>query len=357
MRYLLIDGSNLACRCSFANSALRNSDNIPTGVHYGFMQSLIGLKQKFSDYQFLVVWDGKSKRRVLEANNGVKANIVPEGYKENRKRGEELPQELKDFYAQAPFLKRGIGQTGIPQIQLNDFEADDIVASYCNLLKNDNEIICMTSDSDYIQLLDKNVKIWDGMKQREITRESWETENGLKVEQYLDVAALMGDNSDNIFGVPSVGEKTAIKEIKEHGTWQNVIAAHEKEYADARTKYPDLHTLQDGTDWKKIFEDKLQTIKTDPEKENSRLKYPEITWGIPYTGVLLAFEQKKIKMPKTTLMILIFQERINLAYSLKQMDYILELPEIVPEKVDRDKLLEYFDYYGIETLKSAVVLF
>ena len=102
MKYLLIDGNNLAVRASFANSELKNQDGIPTGAHFGVFQSLITLKKRFKEYQFLMVWDGKSKRRVEEAKKGVERGAVPSGYKENRPKGEEMPKPLLDFYSQSP---------------------------------------------------------------------------------------------------------------------------------------------------------------------------------------------------------------------------------------------------------------
>lgn len=353
MKYLLIDGNNLAVRCSFANEALKNSDGIPTGVHYGFFQSLMSIKPKFKDYQMLIVWDGKSKRRMEESAIGVQNGIIPELYKGNRKKGEEMQQPLIDFYAQAPYLQRAIGQTGIPQIRLSDYEADDVVASYCNLLKGENEVVCLTSDGDYFQLLDSNVTLFDGMKNKKTTKESYWAEYEITPEQHIDVGAFMGDDGDNIFGVDGWGIKTAVKEIKKYGSWQNVIKAYESEYSELRKKYIDLHEslLPNARDQFK----KLSEQKSNPDKENSRLKYPGIYWGIPYSGVAWAFDNGDIKMPKTTLMALMFQSRVELAYSLKKMDdNIPNLPEIQNGEMNRERLLEYFDYYDIETLKDGL---
>lgn len=352
MKYLFIDGNNLAVRNAFASSELKNKDGISTGVHYGVMQSLIGAKAKFRDYQMLIVWDGKSKRRMEESAIGVEAGIIPELYKANRKK-EEMPKPLQDFYDQSPYLQRGIAQTGIPQIRLNDFEADDVIASYCNLLKDNNEIVCLTSDGDYLQLLDKNVSLYDGMKRKQTTKESFVAEFGLLPCQHIDVGALMGDPGDNIFAVDGWGIKTAVKEVKKHGTWQKVIEAYEKEYGKLREKYIDLHEsmLPDAIENFK----KLSEMKSNPDKENSRLKYPGIYWGIPYSGVAWAVENGDVKMAKTVLMALMFQKRVKLAYSLKKMDgNISGLPAIEQGVFNRERLMEYFDYYDIETLVGGI---
>ena len=347
MKYLIIDGNNLAIRSSFANGELKNRDGIPTGVHYGVFQSLRNLGEKFPDYQFLIVWDGKSERRIAEANNGVKKGLIKSGYKENRLcKPEEQRQELRDFYNQAPYLKKGIHQAGIPQIKLNKFEADDVISTYCKLLRNDNEIVLVTSDKDYFQLLHPNVKIWDGMKNKMIVEDEWKKEINISPSQFIDVGALMGDTTDNIFGLPSWGEKTSLKAIQKSGTYQSVLKELHDQYDNLRINNPDI---TDENEFKR-----LAGMKTPKEKS----KYPEISINMPFTGVALAIEDKKIKsIPKTDLMALIFEERVPLAYSLKKMDDNIDgLPEIKGFVPNRDRLMEYFDYYDMESLKDEIDL-
>ena len=345
MKYLLIDGNNLAVRCAFANEALRSTQGIPTGVHFGVFQSLIKLKQQYPDYQFLISWDGHSTRRIKESKEAVEKKLIKSGYKENRDK-ENLPQPLKDFHDQSLFLKKAIDQTGIPQIRYEDQETDDVINSYCSLLKKDNEIVCVTSDSDYIQLLDTNVTIYDSMKQKVTTKESWESENGIKIEQYLDMCALTGDTSDNIFGVYGVGDKTALEMIKEHGSWQKVMEAYHREIDPLRLTYPDLKD--------KEFEE-LAKMGLDPSNPKKKAKYPGITINTPFTGVAMALENKSVKkIAKTTLMTLMFEKTVELAYSLSKMDIIENLPEIKQGIFCKEKILEYFNYYDIQSLKSDV---
>lgn len=346
MKHLLIDGNNLAIRASFANESLSTKDGTPTGVHYGVMNSLINLKQRYPDYQMLLVWDGKSKRRIAEAEEGVKRGVVSSGYKANRKKDEQ-PKPLLDFYSQAPFLKRAIEQTGIPQIRLDDFETDDLIASYCYKLKCDNNIICVTSDQDYFQLLDSNVSVYDGMKQKLITKDEWVIENKIQPILHIDIGALCGDAGDNIEGVPSIGEKTALKMVQEFGGWENVLVAYKKQFTPYRVNFPDLQDTEFNT---------LKGMKTEKGKD----KYPEITINMPFTGVALAIEEKKIKdkIPKSMIMAVMFEERIRLAYSLKKMDCnIAPLPDIVNGKPDIEKLEEYCDFYEMDSLKPFLDVF
>lgn len=359
MKYLLIDGNNLAIRSAFANEELSTQDGIPTGVHYGVFQSLITLREKFPSHEILIVWDGKSKRRMEESNEGVKEGLIKSAYKENRKKDEQ-PQPLLDFYEQAPFLKKGIEQTGIPQIRLHSYEADDIAGSYAKQL--DGEIVLVTSDKDYYQLLDDRISVWDGMKDELVTLDSFRNSFGITPAQYIDVGALMGDTGDNIHGIPGWGEKTALKAIQDYGNFLEVIKHLHETYKDIREQYPDVKGEE--------FE-RLRNIRTPAEQKKFdagqewKGKYPEIKEWMPYTGVALAFEDgtwkpsKELKKGlKNNLLALMFEKRVKLAYSLKKMDTDIEdLPEIKGGELNREKLMEYFDYYDIDSLKQSIGVF
>jgi len=359
MKYLLIDGNNLAIRSAFANEELSAQNGIPTGVHYGVFQSLITLRERFPEHKILIVWDGKSKRRMEESKEGVQEGLISSPYKANRKKDEQ-PQPLLDFYEQAPFLKKGLAQTGIPQIRLHSFEADDLIGSYSKSL--DGDIVMVTSDKDYFQLLSESVQMWDIGKDVMVTESSFKLLMGITPEQHVDVGALMGDNGDNIFGIPSWGEKTALKAIQEHGSWQAVIDDIRKRYESLRVQYPDVKGA--------AFE-KLRNIRTPAEQkkfdagQDWKGKYPEIQEWMPFTGVALAFEDKTWtpskelkKGIKNNLLALMFEKRVKLAYSLKKMDTDIEdLPTIETGDLDRGKLIEYFDYFDIETLKDSVGVF
>jgi 5'-3' exonuclease len=350
MKYLLIDGNNLAVRAAFANEGLKNVDGIPTGVHFGVFQSLINLKQKFPDHKILIAWDSKSKRRMEESTDAVKQGIIPDAYKENRKK-DEIPQPLQDFYKQSPFLQKGIGQVGLPQVRMIGFEADDVIASYVKALKASAEdVVVVTSDKDYYQILDSNVRLWDGMKMAEVTYDNWKLEWGIEPSQWVDVGALMGDNGDNIYGVPGWGEKTACKVIKKYGTWAKALDHFRDEYGKERITHPDLRDV-DGGDVQFAYLQKKVS-------EKGRLVYPDISIDMPYTGVLLAFDQDKIDGSKSEIMALMFERRIKLAFSLKKMDDdIAELPEFDKTPINKTKLEEYFDFYDIKTLQNAMGLF
>jgi 5'-3' exonuclease len=348
MKYLLIDGNNFAIRNAFANEGLETSDGIPSGVHFGVFQSLIGVKRSYPEHIVLFCWDGRSKRRMAETTAAVESGMITSVYKANRPK-DDLPKPLKDFFEQSKYLKKGLETAGIPQIRLKDFEADDVVASYCTLLRDDHEVVCVTNDKDYYQLLHENVTMskWSGGDETVITKESFMEEFGITPDQHVEVGALMGDTGDNIFGIPGWGEKTALKAIQQLGNWQNVLNQYKKDLGDLRDQYPDL---KDSPDEFK----RLKDIKTKTEKD----KYPEITIDMPYTGVTLAVEDKKIKaIKKTVLLALMHEERVGLAYSLKKMDCeIPDLPSIPNDSESNEsRLREYFEFYEIKEIAEEAV--
>jgi len=343
MNYLLIDGNNLAIRSAFANDYMTNSAGVASGAHYGFFNSLLNLKKKFPDHQMLVAWDSSSKRRKEESRKATEQGLIKEGYKENRKKG-EMPKPLVDWFETGHHLKNALNKTGIPQITVPGFEADDVIATYCENLKEGNEIIVVTSDKDFYQLLDESVIVWDGMKEDYITKKTFEEEYGITPLQHVHVGALMGDTSDNIFGVPGWGEKTAIAAIKEKGSWEALIDELEKQFANEEEVYSALT--------KEEFDE-----LSKKETPKGKLVYPEIYEGQPHIGLLKGFDNKKIKMPKKDMMLLLFKDRVKLAFSLKEMDKdISDLPEIrsLDDDKDKAKLLEYFAYYDIVSLVERI---
>ena len=349
MQYLLIDGNNLGVRAAFANESLTNSDGIPSGVHYGVFNSLITLKKRYPNAQMLIAWDGKSEYRVNLSKVAHNKGLVPDIYKGNRKK-DELPKALANFYSQSDYLKKGIGTVGIPQIFYKEHEADDVLATYAKTLSDEHDVIIITSDKDYYQMLKPNVVIYDGMKQVTISEYDFKNNTGLEPSQWVDVGALMGDSGDNIFGVPGWGDKTAIKEIIKYKTYTGVIEAYEKLHGHLRVTYPDLNSS--------IVEDveKFEEL-ANAKSEKGKLIYPEIDIRMLYTGVLYAHYKGLVKVPKAELMLLVFKERVNIAYKLKKSIDNINVPEIVEQEKNEARLMEYFDTYDIDSLRNSVSVF
>ena len=345
MKYLFIDANNLAIRSAFANKDLKDSNGVFTGIHYGFFRALISLRKKFSDYTFVICWDGKSKRRMQLSAENVEKRIIASAYKANREKN-KTDQKFIDFFKQLPQLQEAISYTGIQQVFLPDYEADDVIAAYCKKLRDENQIVASTNDHDYYQILHDNVSIWDGLKLKMVTRQDFENKYKIKPEQYVDVGALMGDNGDNIISIPSWGDKTAFEEIQKHGTYKNVLDYYIKQYAHLEDKFPSIESMLD-----------LESLKLQETKSGKR-KYSDLYYGMPFSGVVLALEQGKIKpMPQKVVMLLLYQERLDVAYSLKKMDDDIEVPEIKKDEPKIEKLQEYFGKYSIKSLNQDTGVF
>lgn len=325
-----------------------NSDGICTGAIYGVLNSLIGLKTRYPDYQFLMAWDGKSEYRLKLSKDSVEKGIIEDHYKSNRK---DIPKPLADFYLIADYLKKGIDTLGIPQIRYENYEADDVLATYAKILGKDNEVILVTSDKDYYQMLSKNVSIYDGMKQQVITEYDFKNMTGLNPIQWVDVGALMGDDGDHIEGVPGWGDKTAIKEVLKYGTVEEIISSYIQSFGHLRDKYPDLDK-NNIEDMKKF--DELKSAKS----EKGISLYNGVRIDMPYSGVLSAYHDGKVKMTKTILMCLLFQDRIRLAYKLKKsIDDIPNLPEICEQEKNMERTMEFLKVYEINSLVNKIMVF
>ena len=373
---LLIDGNNLAISCAFVhnlsvqidgqpetssdiaadlgtvkpevelvNTLQESADGgpimntFPTGVLHGFFSSLASIRKTYSDHYCVVVWDGGNQRRVAATRLAVDNNIVPELYKENRHK-KDAPQEILDFMKQKPELRNAISLTDIPQILIANEEADDVIASYVTQYAEhcDSIIIC-TSDKDYYQLLSDKVRL---LRNGNLFGVHWfRKEFGINPLQWVDVGALCGDSGDNIFGIPSWGDRTAINAVIQHGSCERVMEALHREMDELRETYPDLDA--DGLS-------ELQKIKLPSGKQ----KYPQIYNHTPFTGVAMAIEKKLLKKPKTTLLALMFEQRVHLAKQLKAMKLDLKVPTLpgwknaAPwKRADQTKFQEFCDKYKL----------
>lgn len=332
MKLLIIDGNNLAIRTAFTNCELsaqiNTSDNadlhpdnifesgerFPTGVFHGFFRTIVMLRKSYPEHNFVIAWDGGNTRRTTLTDPAVAKGIIPSGYKANRKTEEEPKIEIANFLKQKEDLRKALSFTNIPQIVVKDEEADDIAASYVGKYEKDCEqIILFTTDKDYYQLLSPEVSV---LRANDfVTEETFTSQYGIPPKSWVDVGALMGDDSDNIFGVPGWGEKTAIAAIQQNKSFESTYESFHKECDELRVKYPDLS----GTEIEALTKLKSPTGK---------FKYPGISEKTPFTGVALAIENKAIKKPKSVINALMHEERARLAKVLKKMVLDLPLPNL-----------------------------
>lgn len=212
-KFVLIDGSSLMHRAFYALPILTSSRGEYTNALYGFAMMLYKLIENTSPTAMAVAFD---KSRITFRTG------MYEGYKANRS---QTPPELKEQFATVQEL---IGSMGIPVLEADGYEADDIIGTLATKAEGEGyETIIVTGDRDALQLLSPTTHVM--FTRRGVTDIDWYDEKafeatyGLKPHQLIDMKGLMGDSSDNIPGVPGIGEKTALKLLKEFGSVEAVL--------------------------------------------------------------------------------------------------------------------------------------
>lgn len=211
-KVMLIDGSSLIFRAFFALPNLTNADGVMTNGVYGFLTMYFRAVDEYKPDYILVAFDKKTKTfRHKEF----------EDYKANR---DKAPNELNYQFG---ILKDILDSLNVKYLDIDGYEADDIVGTFSKIAKDEGlETVIITGDKDYFQLVNDDVIVYltrKGISQmEEITEEKIKEDYGLSPKQLIDVKGLMGDKSDNIPGVDGIGEKTAIKFIKQYGSMEDL---------------------------------------------------------------------------------------------------------------------------------------
>ena len=145
-------------------------------------------------------------------------NEIFSDYKANRS---EAPDDL---VPQFDFIRKSVLAFNLPSVELLNYEADDLIATYVNqILDTGDKVTIVSSDKDLMQLYKKDVRIYDPMKNKFINQEDIDKKFGVKPEQIIDVQALAGDPSDNVPGVPGIGIKTASELINKYKNLENLL--------------------------------------------------------------------------------------------------------------------------------------
>lgn len=211
-KFIIIDGSSLMYRAFYALPLLETKKGQYTNAVYGFATMLFKLLENFSPEYIVVAFDkGKITFR----------NEIFDQYKAHRK---ETPSELS---MQIPLIHEFLVAMNITLIEESGFEADDIIGTLANkAAANNKKVLIVTGDKDALQLINDDISVLltkKGISEMlEFDKKLFKETYGLECNQLIDLKALMGDSSDNIPGVPGVGEKTATKLLAEYNTLQNI---------------------------------------------------------------------------------------------------------------------------------------
>ena len=208
-RIFVIDGSSYLYRAFHAMPPLTTSSGKPTGAVKGVTNMLINLKKDSEGSPIIIVFDAKGKTFRNEIYSEYKANRPP------------MPEELREQLKPVKSICKAIG---FPLIEIEGVEADDVISTIALLAKKAKyKCVISSLDKDLMQLVeDPHITMMDTMKHKIFNEEGVFEKFGVKPSQIRDMLALVGDASDNIPGIPKVGQKTAAKWLAEYGNLENI---------------------------------------------------------------------------------------------------------------------------------------
>lgn len=209
-RLILIDGSSFLFRAYHALQHLSSPDGKPTNAIFGVANMLRRLLAEYNSDYFAVVFDAPGKNFRHELYRDYKAHRPP------------MPDDLR---VQIEPLHELIRAMGLPLIMVPAVEADDVLGTLAVYAEQQGfQVVISTGDKDMAQLVNGQIILEDSMSNKRMDIEGVKLKFGVKPSQIIDFLALTGDKSDNIPGIPSVGEKTAAKWLTQYETLDNLIA-------------------------------------------------------------------------------------------------------------------------------------
>ena len=210
----LIDGSGFIFRAFHALPPMTRSDGTPVNAVMGFCNMLIKLIDGTDADHIACIFDYSSKTF---------RNEIYDQYKAQR------PDAPEDLVPQFPLMREAARAFNLPVIEMEGWEADDIIATYTRIAREAGaEVTIVSSDKDLMQLIEDGVVMYDGLKGKEIRAPEVMEKFGVPPDKVVEVQSLAGDSVDNVPGVPGIGIKTAALLINEYGDLENLLAhAHE----------------------------------------------------------------------------------------------------------------------------------
>lgn len=242
-RIFLVDGNSFIYRAFFATPYLATSKGVPTNATFATTNMILKLIKEGNPDSIVVIFDSKVPSFRHEISKEYKAQRKP------------MPSNL---IVQIPYIKEIVESLGIPIIEIEGYEADDVIGTLVQRLKNPSvDIYVVTGDKDLMQFVGDGVYVYDTMKEMIFGEKEVEEKFGVSPSKISDLLALAGDTSDNIPGIPGIGEKTAQALIREFGSIE--------------TLYENIGKLKKESLKKKLVEGKdlaflsknLASIKTD----------------------------------------------------------------------------------------------
>ena len=261
---MLIDGNNLVHRSKITSHPM-TANGEPTHIIYGFFKNLISLieqmKEEYpqSKVKTVVCWDDGYKHRMELSEAAVKEGIIAKTYKEDRRAKKLLATDveklqLEDMKRQANIIAGLLKYTNVMQSRIDDYEGDDVIASMTVKYKAvEDQVVIVTSDKDYYQLLDSNVKIYRPLLQSYYTMDSLKADFGFDhSDQWIDFCSFTGDAGDTIIGVNGFGPVKTLPYIQKFRTVEATLEEFKRISQAAIANYNgDVQALVDAVDAKK----------------------------------------------------------------------------------------------------------
>lgn len=221
-KFVILDASSLIYRSFYAIKKLSTKEGFPTNAIYGFLSTLRKIINEVKPDFICIAMDAGGK------------TVRHEAYEKYKSERRPMPDDLQ---IQIPWIKRIITAYKIPFVEIPSYEADDVIGSIAEKAKMEGfEVIIATTDKDLFQIVKDGIKIYNPAKDIYLDEEGVEKFFGVKPSQVVDVLSLWGDPTDNVPGVPGIGEKGAKELIKEFGSLENLL----KNLENVKERYREL---------------------------------------------------------------------------------------------------------------------
>jgi DNA polymerase-1 len=208
-KLFLVDGYSLLYRAYYAIRRLSTSQGFPTNAIYGFLNMLRKLQDKESPHYLGIVFDTRGP------------TVRHEAFKEYKAHRKPMPE---DMAIQIPVLKKILEAMHIPFFEYEKYEADDVLGSIAQKASSENvAAVIVSTDKDFLQLVDKSILVYNPAKEIYLDEKMVKEQFGVSPSEVTDVLALWGDSSDNIPGVPGIGEKTSKELINQFRSIKNML--------------------------------------------------------------------------------------------------------------------------------------
>ena len=245
----LVDGSGYIFRAFYGLPPMTNPEGVPVNAVFGFSKMLAKLLSDAGTRRFAVIFDSS---RVSFRND-----IYPE-YKANRS---DPPEELVPQFG---LIREATRAFNVPCIELPGFEADDLIATFARMAREEgHEVVIVSSDKDLMQLVNDGVSMLDPAKNLTVGRDEVIERFGVGPESVIDVQALAGDSTDNVPGVPGIGIKTAAELIRTYGDLDTLLERAEEIRQPKRRQ-----NLIENADMARVSRD-LVTLRIDAPVEQA----------------------------------------------------------------------------------------